>query len=73
MFLICLLGVILAIGGLAVRHELGTILTDLRLALFGVRCRVRLPERRSDALRPADPILQLGAAPPPAVTTRPRR
>ena len=73
MLLFCLLGVILVIGGLALRRELGTILTDARLALFGVRVRTRITARRPDAVCPDDPPLQLGSVPPPPFVTRLRR
>jgi hypothetical protein len=72
MLLICLLGVILVIGGLALRRELGTILTDARFAVFGARARARTPARRPEAVPPHDSPLQLGSVPPPPVVTRPR-
>ena len=73
MLLFCLLGVILVIGGLAFWRELGMILTDARLAIFGVRVRVRTPDRRPVAVRPNDPPPGLGSVPPPTVIAKPRR
>jgi hypothetical protein len=72
MLLFSLLGVILVIGGLTLRRELGMILTDARLALFGVRVRARVPERRPDAVRPGAPPSHRGPVPPPSFA-RPRR
>ncbi len=73
MLLFCLLCVILVIGGLALRRELGIILTDARLALFGARVRAVTPQRRPGAVTPDDPPLQLGSVPPPTVIAKPRR
>jgi hypothetical protein len=73
MLLLCLLGVILVIGGLALWRELGTFLSDVRLALFGAPVRARIPARRPEAVPPEVPPLQLGNVPPPTVVTRPRR
>ena len=73
MLLTCLLGVILVIGGLAMRRELGTLLTDARCAMFGARVQARTPANRPEAVPPEDPRPQLGSVPPPSVVTRPRR
>ena len=72
MILFCLLCVSLVLGGLAYRRELGVILNDLRRHLFGVRVRVRAPQRGGQPARTAPSPLQLGSVPPPRVTTRPR-
>ena len=72
MLLFCLLGVILVIGGLAFWRELGMILADIRLALFGERVRVRTPDRRPKAVIPDNPPPQLGSVPPPTVIAKPR-
>jgi hypothetical protein len=69
--LFCLLCVILVLGSLLFRRELAAFLTDVFLAIRGVRA----PTRR---LRPRDvptgapPPPQLGSVPPPPVVTRPR-
>ena len=73
MLLFCLLSVILVIGGLVLRRELGMFLTNARLAVFGLRVPVRKPALRREAVRRDTPPLQLGSAPPPLVVTRPRR
>jgi hypothetical protein len=72
MLLICLLGVILVIGGLTLRRELGTMLTEARFALFGAHARARMAAKRPEAVAPHDPPSQLGCVPPPPVVTRPR-
>lgn len=73
MLLFCLLGVILVFGGLTLLREVGTILTDVRLAWFGVRVRNRNSATRPLAVRPDAPPLRLGSVPPPTVVVRPRR
>jgi hypothetical protein len=70
MLLICLLCVILVIGGLVLRRELGTILADARFALFGARARARTPAPRPGAAPPDVPLPKLGSVPPPPVVTR---